>query len=81
MKVKYNKYYTMKTIKKAIKIFLTGLVALVLTPACTDLDEEVFSVIPADDFLTTPEQFVSAVGSAYGPLTTWARSNTAFGAQ
>ena len=49
------------------KIIGRGLLAgLFLVPlSCTNLDEEIFSALPADQFLTSEEEFVSALGTAY----------------
>ena len=43
----------------------TLLVGLMVMMSCTNLDEELFSQIPADDFLQTEEEFTATLGSAY----------------
>jgi len=50
-----------------IKLILgkTLLVGLILIMSCTNLEEELFSDIPADDFLKTEEEFTATLGSAY----------------
>ena len=40
-----------------------GLVLFV--PACTDLDEELYSQVTADNFFSSDEEFISALGQAY----------------
>lgn len=54
----------MKNIKT---LFLAGIVA-VSAFSCTNLDEEIFSQITADNFFRTPEEFDAAVVSAYTSL-------------
>lgn len=46
-----------------------GLVMIVLMASCTDLTEEVDSEVTADNFFQTEEEFISALGDAYGTLT------------
>ncbi len=46
--------------------FMLGLMLAV--PACTDLDEEIYSQVTPDNFFQTPEEFISALGSAYSGL-------------
>lgn len=37
-------------------------------PACTDLEEEIFSEVTADNFFQTEEELISALGAAYTSL-------------
>lgn len=37
-------------------------------PACTDLEEELYSDVTAENFFTTDEEFVAALGQAYSGL-------------
>ena len=41
---------------------------ILATPACTDLDEEIYSQVTPDNFFQTEEEFISALGSAYSAL-------------
>ena len=38
---------------------------VLFAPACTDLEEELFSDVTADNFFTSDEEFVAALGQAY----------------
>lgn len=53
-------------ISKFSVLLMLGLI--VATPACTDLDEEIYSQVTPDDFFQTEEEFISALGSAYSAL-------------
>lgn len=55
-------------INKKINMTL-ALMLVILTASCTDLTEEVDSTVPAEDFFSTEEEFISALGDAYGSLT------------
>ena len=55
----------MKKSFRYLSILMLGLFMTVFSQSCTDLDEEIFSAVPADDFLTTDEEFISALGAAY----------------
>lgn len=64
------------------KYLLTGLLLVVFMPACTDLDEELFSEIRNDDFFKNQEELDAAVGVAYTNYNefvgeTWALSEVA----
>ncbi len=39
-----------------------------VAPGCTDLDEEVFSQVTADNFFQSDDEFIAALGSAYSAL-------------
>jgi hypothetical protein len=54
--------------KSIIKFSITGLLAVLITPACTDLDETIYSEVTPDQFFQSDEEFVSALGAAYTPL-------------
>jgi len=59
----------MKKSKYLIKKFsVLALGLLLCIPACTDLDEEVFSTVTADNFFQSDEEFIAALGSAYSAL-------------
>lgn len=49
------------------KYLLLGLLVVGFT-ACTDLEEEIFSELTADNFPTTETQFISALGATYTSL-------------
>lgn len=56
--------------KNLIKKFSVFVIALsFISPACTDLEEELYSEVLAEDFFKTPEQFIAALGQAYSDLT------------
>ena len=61
-----------------LKIILVAGAMLFAPLACTDLDEEVFTSITQDEFLSTSEEFIAALGAAYGPLTNWASNQAPF---
>ncbi len=56
----------MKNILKRFSVLVVGLFFIV--PACTDLDEEVFSEVTADNFFKTDREFIAALGAAYSSL-------------
>lgn len=47
------------------KNILIGMLALLAVPACTDLDEEVYSVYTDKNFPTSPEQYAALTGPIY----------------
>ena len=53
---------------KFTKYLVAGLIALSFN-ACTKLDQEVFSVIPNQNFWQTPEQIAAGIAPAYASLT------------
>ena len=56
----------MKNILKKFSVFALGM--LFVVPACTDLEEELFSEVTADNFFQTEEEFIAALGQAYSSL-------------
>lgn len=56
----------MKNIFKKFSVFAVGL--LFIGPACTNLDEVVYSEVTADNFFQTDEEFIAALGDAYTRL-------------
>jgi len=64
-----------------VKLLLAGVFFTVLTSACTDLEEEVFTQLTQEEFLSTPEEFTAALGAAYGPFTNWASNEAPFSMQ
>lgn len=55
------------TMKKSImkRIFALSLGLIFFTQSCTDLEEELYSDVTADNFFRTDEEFISALGAAY----------------
>jgi starch-binding outer membrane protein, SusD/RagB family len=53
---------------KKIKIIFIGLLALFSVNSCTDLDETLFSTIDANEWYSTEEECLRAMGSAYASL-------------
>ena len=60
----------MKNFKNMMSKFsvLLMLGLILAMPACTDLEEEIYSQVTPDNFYQTPEEFISALGSAYSAL-------------
>lgn len=58
------------------KILLMGLLVAFSTQSCTNLDEEVFSDLTDQNFPTTEEQFISALGATYTSLYFWGGHNS-----
>ncbi|MDV3307476.1 MAG: RagB/SusD family nutrient uptake outer membrane protein [Cyclobacteriaceae bacterium] len=50
------------------KVFVAVLGASVLTFSCTDLDEELYSTVTADNFFKSDDEFIAALGAAYSSL-------------
>ena len=59
-------YLEIEEMKKLINIkYITGLLLLSFSVSCTNLDEELYSQIAADDFGRTPEEVAAALANAY----------------
>lgn len=59
----------MRKIKNLIRKFSVLMLGLLLfAPACTDLEEELYSEVTADNFFQTEAEFIAALGSAYSSL-------------
>jgi len=56
----------MKNLIKKFSVFVIGL--MFVSTACTDLEEELYSEVTADNFFQTPEEFIAALGQAYSSL-------------
>jgi len=50
------------------RILMVGLGMMFFTLSCTDLDEELYSDVTADNFFKTPDEFIAALGQAYSSL-------------
>lgn len=48
---------------------IAGMIFIV--PACTNLDEELYSDLAAENFFTTEEENIAALGQAYSSMTHW----------
>ncbi len=53
--------------KKKFLVLVIGL--LFFAPACTDLEEELFSDVTDSNFFQTDEEFIAALGAAYSSMT------------
>lgn len=51
--------------KSIIKYIALGMAGLAAASACTDLDEEVYSQIPMDNFFKNEKELVANAGRAY----------------
>lgn len=51
------------------KFFVLALGLLFFAPACTDLEEELFSDVTESNFFQTDEEFIAALGQAYSSMT------------
>ena len=54
--------------KNYIKLLVIGSIVFLFTPACTDLDENIYSTLIADDFYKSEEQIILAMGNAYSSM-------------
>ena len=57
------------------KLFYTILASLAVVASCTNLDEEIYSQLPADGFFTNEEALLKNVGRAYAWLSSSSWSN------
>lgn len=51
-----------------VKMLLLAVGFIAFSPACTDLDEEIYSEVTADNFFQTEDELISALGAAYTSL-------------
>ena len=51
--------------KFSLKLIMFAMAMIAFAPACTDLEEEVFSSVTSDNFFQTEEELISALGAAY----------------
>ena len=54
---------------KRLMLLIAGIIFIV--PACTNLDEELYSDLAAENFFTTEEENIAALGQAYSSMTHW----------
>lgn len=71
----------MEKFKISLKMLILALGFSAVAPSCTDLDEELFSQVSADNFFQTEEELVSALGAAYTSLYGFAGNGTVWGIQ
>ncbi len=71
----------MTNMKFYLKVFLMAVSIFAMLPACTDLEEETFDVVTAENFFQTEEELVSALGAAYTSLYGYMGNVNVFGAQ
>lgn len=64
-----------------LKVVLLGALMLTFMPACTDLEEEVFSQVTSDNFFQTEEELISALGAAYTSLYGYMGTTSLYAAQ
>jgi hypothetical protein len=67
----------MKHMKRLSLIFILVLAVVtpVITPSCTNLDEEVFNDLTPSNFPQTRSELIAAFGSAYTTLYAWGQHN------
>ena len=58
----------MKKYLISFKTLMLAFCMIAFMPACTDLEEELFSEVTADNFFQTEEELISALGAAYTSL-------------
>lgn len=58
----------MKKFSLYLKTLMVACCFFVVMPACTDLEEEVFDAVTAENFFQTEEELISALGAAYTSL-------------
>jgi hypothetical protein len=56
----------MKNLIKKFSVFVIGL--MFVSTACTNLDEELYSEVTADNFFQSDEEFIAALGQAYSSM-------------
>jgi hypothetical protein len=71
----------MKKFSLYLKTLIVALGFFIVMPACTDLEEEVFDAVTADNFFQTEEELISALGAAYTSLYGYMGNTNMFGAQ
>ena len=61
----------MKNLMKKVKELILVIAGLVfIVPACTNLDEELYSDLDAASFFKSEDEYISALGAAYANFTT-----------
>jgi len=55
-------------------VFVLG-IGIITLASCTDLTNKVTDQVTEDEFFQTPQEFISAMGDAYNPLSAWGSHN------
>ena len=62
----------MKNLQMKIKKLILVFACLVfIVPACTNLDEELYDTLAAENFFQTEDEYIAALGQAYANFTMW----------
>ena len=62
----------MKNLQMKIKKIILVFACLVfIVPACTNLDEELYDTLAAENFFQTEDEYIAALGQAYANFTMW----------
>ncbi len=64
-----------------LKVLVITALCFAVMPACTNLDEELFSEVTADNFFQTEEELISALGAAYTSLYGYMGTTSLYAAQ
>ena len=64
-----------------LKVLVIVALCFAIMPACTNLDEELFSEVTADNFFQTEEELISALGAAYTSLYGYMGTTSLYAAQ
>ncbi|MEM7375430.1 MAG: RagB/SusD family nutrient uptake outer membrane protein [Bacteroidota bacterium] len=64
-----------------LKVVLISAVIMAIMPACTNLDEELFSEVTADSFFQSEDELISALGAAYTSLYSYMGTTSLYAAQ
>lgn len=62
--------------KNSTGILTVALSLVFVLSSCTDLEENISSEVTSEQFFQTDQEFISALGDAYSPLTIWGQHNT-----
>ncbi len=71
----------MKAYIFSIKIILSLALMVTFMPGCTDLEEEIFSQVTAENFFQTEDELISALGAAYTSLYGYMGTTSLYAAQ
>jgi len=72
--MKINSIYIISLSVKKFILF-SGLLSLLVSSSCTNLDETLYSQLDNDNFLQTEEEISSALGAIYSGLRTFQRND------
>ena len=71
----------MKRFMFPLKVVLISAIIMAVMPACTNLDEELFSEVTADSFFKNEDELISALGAAYTSLYSYMGTTSLYAAQ